>query len=445
MRSDQRSSVLVGVLALGLTVAAPRAAAERVELTVATSYERARRHSHVLKQRVAQQHAAAARRGQARGAFLPRLEIAARFSRVEAVEPGRVPTTTGEPGPPLGDEISSINAIRTEVVQPLFTGFGNLRRYEAARLGEDVAAAQRAGTELDLRLEVEQAYFATYLALELEAVARQAIEVLAAHLDRVRGLYRVARATELDLAHAEARLADAEVSLEEARERVAGERAQLVTLLGLPADAELALVEPPDDRAPAPAELPARALANRPELRIARVASRVEAARVGAARAEYLPRVSAFAGYLLANPNERHFPPEQAFHATWEVGLALGWTLDWGITGARVAEAEANARAAAHEVAALEDRTRAEAVRAEAALATADRRVAAARTAVDASTRAFAAAERTFELGRLESTQLLDRELELRRARARLVQALVDRRLARARARRLIGVQAPGG
>lgn len=432
---------LVAVAAMAALSGARVAEAERLRLTVADSFRHAKRHSFELKRQGAEYSAAVSRRNQARGAFFPRIELTGQVSRVQEVQPGTVDLSsdTGVMEATFGEAISSITVMRAQIVQPLFTGLRTRRTYEAARLGIDVAREQQREAELDLRLAVEQAYFGTYLAKELERVAVEAVDVVGAHLASIRKLHEAGRATDLDLAHAEAELADAEASREEARQQLAESQAVLMMLLGLPGGTEIELVEVPEEREATTGALTERALLNRPELRVARTSSKVERTQVGVARAGYYPTVSAQAGYTYANPNERFVPPEQAFHGTWDVGVVAAWSFDWGITRGRVDEARARALAAEYSVAALEDDTRTEATRVEATLVATARRITAARAAADAAARAFTAAERMFELGRLESTVLLDRELDLRRARARLLQALVDHRLAGARARRLIG------
>lgn len=432
--------VLLAALVPSLIVGpASLASAEPLRLTVADSYELASKHSYPQKQRRAEQGAAEARVDQARGLMFPRLDFTARYSRVQEVSPGAIelPAMLGGESVSFGEAISSFTLFRVSVTQPLFTGFAITRRREAAALGVDVARGQSRVTDADVRLQVERAYFGLHLALELEAVAEQSVSVIDAHLARIGRLHDAGRATELDVTHAEAQLAEAELSREEARGAVQTARAAFVTLLGLAADADIELVDSPEEPGATPADLTDQALAARPELGVARTAALVESKRIDIARAAWWPTVSFQAGYTVANPNERYFPPEQEFNGAWDASIVASWSLDWGITSSRVDEARYNAAAAAYRVAALEDQTRAEAAQTESELSTASRRVAAARKAVDATERAFAAAERLFELGRLDSTDLLDRELDLRRARARLVRALVDRRLAAAGARRL--------
>jgi outer membrane protein TolC len=49
--------------------------------------------------------------------------------------------------------------------------------------------------------------------------------------------------------------------------------------------------------------------------------------QVKASRSAYMPTVSAIGNGYYNNPNQRVFPPEAKFKATWDVGVSLSWNI----------------------------------------------------------------------------------------------------------------------
>jgi outer membrane protein len=441
MRSD--FGVCRGLVLLAC-LCAPPAVAE--ELSLDESLELARRHSPELAARDREVAAARAQKDQARGRLLPTVEVRGQAQWVNEVEPERLEA----PGLPddneitFGEPIDRIYFFRGSLTQPLFDGLGRIRAHQAAELGIVVERRRVEEAEADLVLRVYERYFGLYRARALTEVAEAFVRAVEAHLEQVRRLAEAGRATRLDVSHGEARLAEALVSLVEARgaERVATETFN--TLLGLPGGTRVRLVDAPSQHVaavPGKARATELALTGRPELRTARRRADLEDKRVEIEQAAWYPVVSAVAGFTLARPHERYPPPQEEFDSSWDLGLVASWSLDFGITRGRIAEARHRGAAARYRVRGLEDETSSEAQQRLAALETAEERVIAARRAEEAAEQALLQARQLFEAERLDSAQLLDREQDLTQARARALDARVERAIAAARLERLFGTR----
>jgi outer membrane protein TolC len=152
------------------------------------------------------------------------------------------------------------------------------------------------------------------------------------------------------------------------------------------------------------------------------------------ARSRGIPRLDAFAQGMLANPNPRYFPPEQAFQTTWALGVVFTYAPnDTAAALARASAASAEAAATEAERDALSDAIRADV--AEAVLAyrsavvgveTSGRRLAAAETSYRTRRERFLAEKAT-------TVELTEAQTELLHAQLQAVGAQVGIRHARAR------------
>jgi outer membrane protein TolC len=100
-------------------------------------------------------------------------------------------------------------------------------------------------------------------------------------------------------------------------------------LLGLNPDTKIE-VESPD-----PVELnssPVAALVtasytDRPEIKAQAYRSKAADYGIKASRSAYMPTISAVGNGVYSNPNQRVFPLEAKFKATWDVGVSLSWNI----------------------------------------------------------------------------------------------------------------------
>lgn len=440
-----------GVVAMALVAALPGSARSQdvVTIDVDQSVALALEHSPGLRAASAEVAAAEAVVGVAQSRFYPRVDVVGRYSRLSEAKPGSLalPNMDGTPGASgtsFGESITNSYLLRGQVVQPLFTGLSLLRAREVSRGGADLADARRAEAEADVRAAVVEAYFRLFQARALVDVSQQSIALIERHRERLVELLEHGRATTLDVARVETRLSFARIQLlgEEDAERNA--RLSLLSLLGLPADADVVLSEQPSPEVtPALRQEDAAldaAVRSRPELETMRGAVQVAQSSVGLARASYWPQLNLVAGYTMAQPNERYVPPVNEFNDSWDISVNLGWTA-WAGGARRHQTEEAAQRAAAAEarLAQLEERTALEVRQGLAALETAGAHIEAAANAVAVAESALDEAQTLFAAGRVDSSEILERTLELAQARALHIGAQVAWRLGLNRLERIAG------
>jgi outer membrane protein TolC len=181
-------------------------------------------------------------------------------------------------------------------------------------------------------------------------------------------------------------------------------------------------------------ELFQTALSKRPEAERLREAATAQRLQGAAYRAGYLPRVDLSGNAYYANPNQRVFPTTKEFKASWDVSAQMSWALD-EIPGALAARRGADARALAldDEERALGDRIAIEVTQAIQDVRQADLAVNTAKRGLESAEESYRVRRLLFQNGRATSTELLDAETDLTRARLEALDARIDVRVARVR------------
>ncbi|WP_194745580.1 TolC family protein [Thermaurantiacus tibetensis] len=346
----------------------------------------------------AEEAAAAARLAAARGAALPTATVAA------SVGAGRL-----DPRGYFGLEAADVSprAVQLAVEAPLFTGGRIDAARAAARAGLAAAEAGRDLAGALLAADVAAA-FADLAAARQELALRRAQLAEMREIERQAGLrFRAGEVPSTEVSQARARRAEAEAGLADAEGRAAGAEARLVALTGAP-PGELAPLPPPPQVPATAADAVVAARAASPGLAVASARADAAAAQARAARASRLPEIGAFAE--AASLRDQFFPDYVADQAV--VGVRARWVLFDASRHGRVAEGEANARAAAL---ARDDARRtleAETVAAHGAFVAAGRMVEAARARAEAAEAALRSIRLEAKVGMKPQLALLDAERE---------------------------------
>jgi len=170
--------------------------------------------------------------------------------------------------------------------------WGRVRQtVNAARAEAQAALADRDAERLSLQAELARTYFQLrHLDAEIDGVERS-VDLRRENRDLVDARVEGGETTDLDLARAETELESTRAQLEQLRRS----RASLFNALAALSGATPANFDPPDGGITAPPELPAGLpsllLTRRPDVAAAERRMHAAAARIGAVRASYLPRV----------------------------------------------------------------------------------------------------------------------------------------------------------
>lgn len=411
---------------------------------------------------------AAAKVDGAWSAFLPRLNLLGKYTRLSSFtpplfgEPGinTVVTTSSGTGPngqlaagapmyaspplsiPLVLDQWLLQASLTVPISDYFFKINQqytstTHSQEAAR--NDVVTA-RAASEANGKL----AYYTWLNARGAVIVAVQALNDQKTHLRDARNQFAAGNASKADVLRAETALASAELTLEHSKNLADLSEKQLRVAMHA-ADGET-LVPGEDIEAAVPPvqgnlqQMTAEALTSRPELRSAEANAASARETVSASKAAKYPALSAFADGIEANPNPRYFPATNTWNATWDLGAQLTWSPNDFITaGSTVTDAEARANAIIANEQVTKDNIEVEVTQMLQAVREADFSIESSRREQASAEEAYRVARELFNNGRGTSTTLTDAESDLTRARLDLLNSKFNARTARIRLDHALG------
>ena len=433
------------LLALAVALAGAPAMAGGHVLSLEDALRTARAQQPQMQAARAQTRAAAARVGEARAGYLPRVDAQAQYQRATAnflLSPMMVhtPLTKGYhannqlgPGDTVNYYVFGVTATQ------LIYDFGRVPALIAqSEAGVDASEADARAASQTIALNVRVAYYGALATQQLVQVGEEAVRNQQEHVGQIRRFVDGGQRTRFDLSSVELNLANAELALVRARNALALAKVRLVTATGADGPADFEIVEPASQDSSldgAPAEtLERTALQRRPEL--AKVDAQLRAQRSAgrAARAGYLPTLTAIGNVAGAKV--------EGFDAgyDWYVGVGLGWNLFGGMLTTRQSEeADANVDVAAAQRESLRQAIRAEIQEQLLAIADAQQRQAVADRAVSTATERLHQAEDRLQTGAGDALDLDDAQVSLSNAKAQSVQARYDLAIARARLRRAVG------
>jgi len=292
-----------------------------------------------------------------------------------------------------------------EIAQPLFSGGRALHSRRQAQAGARQAQAQLDQRRAEVRQQTAVAYWNLVLAQAALETARQSGALAHADADVVDARYQQGMALGTERLAAQLRALEADVETRSAADGVVDASEGLSLLMGMDASAALE----PTQSLSASVDLPpleqlvAGALEERADLEVA--AHGLEAARrgVGAARALYMPQLSAFATAAL----DADAPLERQGDS-WTVGAMMVWQLPAVSTVGQVRRAVAQRGQAEAQLDFLRAQVERQVRTAHRALKAALERVAARKQGVELATERRRIAQLQYGQSMATATELLD-------------------------------------
>ncbi|TKD10496.1 TolC family protein [Polyangium fumosum] len=439
-----------------------------------------------LRVKQAELRAAAARVDQALLNYLPRVTVAAGYTRLSRVEnvlgapstayvgtnldpanPQQIPVQEGPlvarpcPPPLSGNCVTDIAGTAITAVQaPAFSFPVLLNSYSLTasisvpisdyvlRISQGYASASHAESAKKLEVEAEGltvaadakvAFYNWVRAKGSAVVATEAVAQAEAHLKDAQLTFSAGLISKADVLRLEAQVAAAQQVEADGNALASLAEEQIRVALALPSGKPLTIgvdvlhasVEPSTVQL---AALQDEALARRLEIRALDETEHSLKKQVSLARAGYFPRIDGFAEGQYQNPNQRVFPQTDEFRFTWNAGVRLSWTINDTLTAIpTVTEAKSRVEQIAAQKEQLLQGLKLEVASAHAELKRAEANI-------DAADRGLAAAEEglrvqneLFRAGRATGVALVDAEAEVTRARLRRVDARVGILVARTR------------
>jgi outer membrane protein len=436
-----RDMTFLCVLLLVATVPAAAQDPLPARVTLDEALARAAANSHRLAELRAREGAAGAVLDQRRAADLPIVSAQAGYERTNHVDEFRV-LQLGQVQVLYPDVPDNWRA-RLDMQWPIYTG-GRTKALEQAAAAEQSATGKDLeSARADLRLETTRAFWALVTATESVSVVEESVKRIEAQLGDVRARFDAGFLPPNDVLTVESRVSSQRTLLIQAKNQRDGSRAELARLMGVPVDASFEV-----NAALADTNLTTQAQPDQTRPNLERradreaLALRVEAAeaRIDAARADAKPSIAFLAGYDYARPNTRHFPREDTWQDSWDLGVNVTFTLwNGGRTAAQVAEARFLADASRERLAEIDTQITLEVRQRQLDLGSARSQVETASAAVVSATEARRVVAERFGAGVATSTDLLDAQVDQLQAELERTGALANVKLAEARLARALG------
>ena len=234
------------------------------------------------------------------------------------------------------------------LTQPIFMGGKILAYNKITKYAEQLAASQHATGMQDVVMSTDQAYWQVISLVNKKRLAESFVELVRKLDSDVNKMLEEGVATQADALSVRVKVNEAEMALVQVEDGLSLSKMVLCQLCGLPLDTEIRLADEEMEDLALPDTFTESnvntALANREELKILGLASKIYRQKVNVARAGYLPSIGLTASYLFSNPSLFN-GFENKFRGTWGIGVVVTIPVfHWGenIYKVRAAKAEAN-------------------------------------------------------------------------------------------------------
>jgi outer membrane protein TolC len=329
-----------------------------------------------------------------------------------------------------------------EAKQPLFAGGGILANYQANRIGEDTAFLEEKAKYQDVVQEVKIAYFDILRAQRILTAASQSVEMLSAHRDVAENYFQVGMIPKNDLLHAEVELANGKQVLVKAQNAVDLTKARFNTVLKRKIFAPVEIVDilnyqPLDQSFEECLNI---AQQSRLELKISLLRAAQAAKLVRVAQSDYLPSLSLVGNYTRYGDNPSVSGSDYQDMESWYVMAVASWNFwEWGKTKFRVDASKTKENQATDAAKELNDQITMEIKNAYLLLQEAENQIAVSKQVIEQAEENFRISEERYKERVATSTEVLDAQTLLTRAKSDYANALGDYNINYARLQRAMG------
>ncbi len=398
----------------------------------------------------------------------PRLTLSARYTRLSPITNGSfgpsgsggLVATTAGPGllpqnaPLIGIDPASLRfpvllnntTLNANVVIPLsdylFSTVHAVRGAKAAR--ETVLLDERAA-RVRSAAEAKLAYYSWTQAKLQEVLVAQTLAQARVRRDTTERLFAAGRAAQADVLQADAYVADNELMVQRARTATLVAEEKLRIAMHAEPGEPLAVGENvlAEDTRPLDTDREAlfrEGVQQRLEIQSLAKTDYAFSQAVDVQEAGAYPRVEAFGNVTYSNPNQRVFPQENEFRATWDVGVQAVWTLnDLGTSRANARKSAAQRAQLLSQKHMIEDALRLEIMSATQAMVESQQAVATAQQAEKAAEAAYQARELLYRHGRATNLEVIQAETSRFQAKLSLINARVGLHIARVQLEHALG------
>lgn len=294
-------------------------------LTLQEATDFASANSHELKIAALEARSADAGHDKAMSAFLPKVDLVARHLFTERFEELEIEFGGGTFVMPA---IQPYSLLGLQLRWDLFNGFASVNQLSAADLARQAAEKRRERETQKLQAEIRSLFYRALGRQQLIDVAGQNVTTLREHLTDINRRVSSGVSTKFDVLRIEVQLEEAQTEKTQAEDDAAVARQRLFQRLGRQDDGQALQGKLPEDWSGIDLTMtdPARLRRADREAQVLKVEQ--DARTAAAAKAHWLPRVSAFASQdYYNNYNHAIWEEDERFKTSYEVGVSMSWNI----------------------------------------------------------------------------------------------------------------------
>jgi outer membrane protein len=373
--------------------------------------------------------------------FLPRLSTYYSYTRYNEPPQSKSSITTPPYSPVQVGTADNYNWA-VEMRQPVFAGGGIKANYEISRIGEDVSRLDQAAAIQDIIRDVGVTYFNILKTERILGVAKQALQQLEAHRNVAQQFYNAGVIPKNDLLQSEVQLANGQQFLVSAENNLEMAKSQFNTVLRRDLNTPTRVEDILQYKAYAVSfdECLKTALDKRPEIKAA--ALRVEQAgkAVDLDKSEFYPTVNMVGSYGRFGDTADVQGSRYQDQENWSVMARADWKFwEWGRTRHKVDASRSRENQALDALTNAKDQVSLEVKNAYLLMREAEKRVFVAKKAIEQAEENFRLNEERYKEQVATSTDVLDAQTLLTRAKSDYFNALSDYHIALTRLERSMG------
>jgi outer membrane protein TolC len=423
----------------------PEASAAEKTMTLDESIETALKQSVLIRASQEGVLMAEAQKKEAFTGFLPKLSTSYSYTRLNqepySYAPPMPPLTTSWSRLSVGSQNNYVWAV--EAKQPLFAGGGILANYEAGRIGHDISRMDEAAVIQDIVQDVKVSYYNILKAERLLGVARQSLEQLQAHRNVTQNFFDVGMIPRNDILQSEVQVANGEQSLIRAENGVAMAKAKFNTVLRRNINDAVQIEDILAYRPYEPSieDCIRAAMANRPEIKSH--ALKVDQARslVKLAKSDFAPTLSAVGHYERVGDTPGVSGTSFKDADNWYIMGVASWTFwEWGKTKYRVDASRSRENQSINLLNNTRDQVALEVKNAYLVMRESEKQVVVAGKAIEQAQENFRINEERYREQVATSTDVLDAQTLLTRAKSDYANALGEYNISHAKLERAMGI-----
>jgi outer membrane protein TolC len=386
---------------------------------------------------------AQARKNEALTAFLPKFSTSYSYARLNEQPTMTVPAIPPNPAITVPAGTKDNYNWSVEATQPIFTGGAIWNNYQLNKQGLDLSRKEEERTIQDTVQEVKINYFNVLRSEKLLEAAKQAVELLRAHRNTAQQFFDVGLIPKNDLLYSEVELANSEHDLLRAENSLELAKASFNTALrrDILADVQLEDIMTEGPFGLSFDDCLKTALENRPELKAYELKVGQAQSLVRIAQSGYFPTLSLVGNYSKFGDEADVSGSEFQQQESWYVMGVAKWDFwEWGKTKFQVDYSLAQENRSKDDLMNARDQVTLEVKNAYIVVKEAEKQIPVTKKAIEQAQENYRINRERYQEQVATSTDVLDAQTVLTRARSDYANALGLYHISQARLERVMGV-----